>query len=76
MSNDIDPKILAMMPPANATPSHEPLPGADEALATGKRFPVQKQNRKTQPGHRTVEDGKIVNHGNIAIGTFDNPHDW
>jgi hypothetical protein len=69
-------RMRKMMPPVEATPSHEPLPGADEALATGQRIRVMKQNRKTQPGYRTVEGGEIANHGNIAKGTHDNPHDW
>lgn len=78
MTND-DPELermRKMMPPVEATPSHEPLPGAQEALERGLRVRVMKQNRKTQPGYRTVEGGEIVNHGNIAIGARDNPHDW
>jgi hypothetical protein len=43
------------------------LPGAQEALERGMRVRVMKQNRKTQPGYRTVEGGEIVNHGDIAL---------
>jgi hypothetical protein len=49
MSEPIDPKLLAMMPPRSATPSYQPLPGAEEALATGQPIPVRKENRKTLP---------------------------
>jgi hypothetical protein len=69
-------RMRKMMPPAGQVPDYAPIPGAQEALDRGERVRVMKENRKTQPGYRTVEDGKIVNHGNRAKGTFDNPHDW
>jgi hypothetical protein len=73
----IPPEIMALMPKGkDAPPSYEPIeiegpPGA--AL----KLPVLPQNRaRTQPKHQTVEDGEIKTHGNIALGTFDDPHKW
>jgi hypothetical protein len=53
MSNEDDEleRMRKLMPPASATPNYAPIPGADEALATGQRIRVMKQNRKTLPSN-------------------------
>lgn len=51
MANEDDEleRMRRMIPPTDQIPNHAPLDGAQEALETGQRIRVMKQNRKTLP---------------------------